>query len=243
MNQKTAIVTGASRGIGAATTKLLAKSGYNVVVCYHKNEALAEGVASDIRENGGEASVFGGDFAAPGEACRLAQFAVKQYGHIDLLVNNAGVTHRALLGDMTDDQIKSLIDIDLLGLILLSREATREMVRKKSGAVVNISSIHGISGASMESVYSAAKAGIIGFTKALAKELAPCGITVNCVAPGVIDTGMNDFLSDEEQLGLEDEIPLGRFGTAEEVAKCVLFLAEHPYITGQVLAADGGYTI
>ena len=243
MNHKTAIVTGGSRGIGKSAVLLLSQNGYNVVFSYLHSKEEANSLTESIRENGGEAAAFYADCKSSGDAAALSEFCLERYGRIDLLVNNAGMSVRRLLTDMTDLEIHELIDVNLLGAVYMSRAVTQRMVHQKSGAIINVSSIHGVSGASMETIYSASKAGLIGFTKSLAKELAPSGITVNCIAPGVIDTEMNDFLDVEEREALSADIPLARFGRAGEIAKSILFLATQCYITGQTLVVDGGLTI
>lgn len=243
MNQKTAIVTGGGRGIGAATAKLLAKSGFNVVLTYHKRSDTANEVVKSIVDGGGEASVFHYDAAMRDRAEKLAGFAVEQYGKIDLLVNNAGISHRELMTYTTDEDWENIIDVNLSGVFYLSRSVVPFMLKAGRGCIVNVSSIYGISGGAMETAYSAAKAGVIGFSKALAKELAPSGITVNCVAPGAIETEMNAHLSETDRKLLEEEIPLGRLGEPEEIADTILFLANNRYMTGQVISPNGGIEI
>jgi len=242
MNRKTAIVTGGSRGIGEAAAKLLAQNGCNVVLTYHENLRRAEGVAAAIIDGGGEAAVFRYDAKSSSDAEELSAFALKRYGKIDVLVNNAGSSLRALITETSDEDLRRVLDANLSGMFFLSRAVARDMIRRKQGAIVNISSIFGINGAALETAYSAAKAGVIGFTKALAKELAPSGISVNCVAPGAIDTEMLEFLNDNEREELCASIPMGRFGTPAEVAEAIVFLASSSYITGQILSPDGGAT-
>jgi len=240
MNHKTAIITGGSRGIGEAAATLFAHNGYNVVLTYRQNAALAETIAAGISKEGGEASVFCYEAASSAGAEDLVAFTLRRYSKIDVLVNNAGVSRRALLGETSDKDFRLMVDANLSGTFYLCRAAAAAMINRKQGAIVNISSVFGMRGAAMETAYSAAKAGVIGFTKALAKELAPSGISVNCVAPGAIDTEMNGHLSEAERGELCSGIPMGRFGTPSEVANAILFFAQSDYITGQVLAIDGG---
>ncbi len=244
MNQKTAIITGGSRGIGAATAKLLSRNGYNVVLTYFQNQDLGEAVAESIRKEGGEAAAVKYRSGSPADAENLVTFAKKEYGRIDLIVNNAGTSYKELMTYTPDADWLRVIDENLNGVFYLCRAAVREMLKAdRGGSIVNVSSIYGIAGGAAETAYSAAKAGVIGFTKALAKELAMSGISVNCVAPGAVDTEMNAYLSDTERAALMEEIPFGRFGTAEEIAETILFLAKSSYLTGQVISPNGGALI
>ncbi len=238
---KTAIVTGASRGIGAATALMLSKLGYSVAVNYRENKAAADETVKRITAAGGDAFSVRADVSDPEGVKELFRIA----GAPDVLVNNAGISHIGLLQDMTDGEISRLIGTDLVGVILCSREAARLMVPKKSGCIINIASMWGEVGASCEAVYSAAKAGVIGFTKALAKELGPSGIRVNCVSPGVIKTDMNGELTRETLEELAGDTPLLRLGTPEDVAAAVGFLVreESSFITGQILPVNGGIVI
>ena len=237
----TAIVTGASNGIGAEIARRFAMNGYRVVATFYKDSAGAEEVAAEIRQCKQEAGIFRYNAASSEEAKALVDFTLKRYGRIDVLVNNAGIGFYGLLTDTSDEDWYRVTDINLSGAVFLTREAVKHMILNKSGSIVNIASVYGVNGASMETVYSASKAGLIGFSKALAKELAPSNITVNCIAPGIIDTRMNSRLNDEEKEELRKQIPLGRFGTVSDIADAAYFLAEQRYITGQVLGVDGGY--
>lgn len=239
---KVALVTGASRGIGAAIAITLAKSGYAVAVNYTSNTQAADSVVAKITENGGVASTFKADISNPIEVARLFEEVSAKLGDIEVLVNNAGLAHIGLLQDMTDDEISRLVGVDLLGAIYCSKEAVGRMVKNHKGVIINISSMWGEVGASCETVYSACKAGVIGLTKALAKEVGPSGIRVNCVSPGVIDTDMNAELDDETIQSLCEETPLLRIGSAQDVANTVAFLAsdEASFVTGQVLSVNGG---
>lgn len=239
---KTALVTGASRGIGAAIAIELAKSGYAVAVNYATNKDAAESVIEKISKNGGVAKGYKADISNAGEVARLFEDVSAELGEIEVLVNNAGVAHIGLLQDMTDSEIERLVGVDLLGAIYCSKEAVKRMVKLHKGVIINISSMWGEVGASCEAVYSACKAGVIGLTKALAKEVGPSGIRVNCVSPGVIATDMNAELDDETMQSLCEETPLLRIGSAKDVASTVVFLAsdDASFITGQVLSVNGG---
>ncbi len=241
--QKTAIVTGASRGIGAETARALAENGYNVVVNYLNSEKAARAVADEIVRGGGEAAVYRADVVKPAEAAALCAFAAEAYGRLDLLVNNAGVSLVALLGDTADAQYDRLFDTNMRGVFNMCRAAASYFLRRQSGAVVNVSSMWGQAGASCESVYAASKAAVIGFTKSLAKELAPSGVRVNCVAPGFIDTEMNAALGEAARAAVIEETPLGRAGTPRDVAEAVLYLARAEFVTGQVVGVNGGLVI
>lgn len=242
---KVAVITGASGGIGAAAARRLAAQGCHVVLGYRSGREKAETLSRELRKEGAEACVFGADLTKPEEAEALINFALREYGHIDILVNNAGIAQIKLFTDITPEDWRKMFAANVDGIYHCCRAAVPHLVRQHSGAIVNVSSIWGLCGASCETHYSAAKAAVIGFTQALAKELAPSGVTVNCVAPGAIDTEMNAHLSPEERRALEEEIPLGRMGTPEEAAAAIAFLAgeDARYFTGQVLSPNGGIVI
>ncbi len=242
---KTAVITGGARGIGAEICRAFAKAGYAVIINYNTSEASAEVLKSELTENGFTADIFRADVSQSHEANALIKFAVDTYGSVDVLVNNAGVAHFGLFTDMTDCEYRHIMSVDLDGTFYACRSAAREMIKNHSGTIVNISSMWGIVGASCEAAYSAAKAGVIGLTKALAKELGPSGIRVNCIAPGVINTEMNRRLSPDDISALSGETPLCRIGEPCEVAEAVLFLASDKasFITGQTLSVDGGFAV
>ena len=223
---RTAIVTGGSRGIGAAAVSLLARNGWRVAV-------------------GCQVFPFQGDVASAAEMEALVQAVLERWGQLDLFVNNAGIAQQKLFTDLTEEDWDRMFAVNARSLFTCCRAAVPHMVRRHTGNIINISSIWGQVGASCEVHYSAAKAAVIGFTKALAKELGPSGIRVNCVAPGVIATEMNDALDPETLAALREETPLGSIGTPEDVARTILWLAEEgsAFITGQVIGVNGGFVI
>ena len=242
MSRKVAVITGASRGIGRACAMELASHGYEVVINFVQNEAAAMETVEAIKASGGSAYPFRADVADAEEASALIKFSLSLTGRIDVLVNNAAISVVGLFTDITADTEKRLFDVNLMGTLNCTKAVLPYMIREQSGAIVNVSSMWGQVGASCEVHYSTAKAAIIGFTKALAKEVAPSGIRVNCVAPGVIDTEMNAHLSPDDLQTLADEIPMGRLGSPAEVAECVRFLCDSAsYVTGQVISPTGGY--
>lgn len=239
-----AVVTGASGGIGSAVALRLARDGYKIAVNYNSDERAALDVVEKIKSIGGQAAAIKADISREEDVLRLFHEA-ERLGETEVLVNNAGVSYIGLLQDMALEDIKKVIGVDLLGAVLCSKEAAKGMVKRKRGCIINVSSMWGEVGASCEAVYSACKAGVIGLTKALAKELGPSGIRVNCVSPGVIDTKMNAGLNEETLKELREETPLERIGAPEDVAEAVAFLASGraSFITGQVLPVNGGFTV
>ena len=242
---KVAVITGASGGIGAAAARRLAAQGCYVVLGYCCGKQRAENLREELWNSGYEACTFGADITKPDEAKALIDFAVREYGHLDILVNNAGISQIKLFTDITPEDWRKMFAANVDGIYHCCRAAVPYLVQQHSGTIINVSSIWGLCGASCEVHYSASKAAVIGFTQALAKELAPSGITVNCVAPGAIDTEMNAHLTAEERRLLEEEIPLGRMGTPEEASAAIAFLAgeDAHYFTGQVLSPNGGIVI
>lgn len=240
---KTALVTGASRGIGAAVAVALAEKGMDVAVHYHQNRTGAEQTAARCRALGVHAQLFACDISQSAAVARMCAEIRNRLGAPLILVNNAGVDAFGLLTDTTDAEWRRVMGTDLDGVFYCCRALIPGMVHEKYGRIVNISSMWGVAGASCEAAYSAAKAGVIGLTKALARELGPSGITVNAVAPGVIRTDMNARHSAETMAALCEETPLGRIGEPQDVAAAVAFLASERagFITGQIIGADGGY--
>lgn len=243
MKKKTVLVTGASRGIGRAIALTFAKKGYHVFLNCHQSVAELESVKCEI-ENipNGSCSLMIGDIGNSKFVSEMFARIYEKCDALDVLVNNAGIAHIGLLTDMTDDDWNRLIQTNLSSVFYCCRSAIPKMVSRKSGKIINISSMWGTIGASCEAAYSATKAGVHGLTKALAKELAPSNIQVNAIACGCIDTNMNHQLDALERVSLEEEIPAGRFGSPQEIADFVIKLAESPaYLTGQIIGIDGGY--
>ncbi len=242
---KTVLVTGASCGIGRSIAKKFAQEGFFVVINYFKSEAEAFSLKSEIEDFNGRCICIKADVSNEKSVSSMFEKINSETGGVDILINNAGVSSVKMLCDTTLDEYNKIFDINRKGVYLCTKLAQKNMVSKKWGRIINISSVWGVSGASCESVYSASKAAIIGFTKAMAKELAPSGICVNAIAPGVIDTKMNAIFSSEEKALLEKEIPCGRFGSAKEVSELAYFLATDnaSYIIGQTIGIDGGFGV
>lgn len=243
MNKKTVLVTGSSRGIGRAIALAFAKQGYHVFLNCNHSIIEVEQVRAEIEAlPEGSCDVVIGDVGNPDDVNDMFKKIYKKCDSLDVLINNAGIAYIGLMNDMTSKEWNRIIQTNLSSVFYCSRAAVPKMVSKKAGKIINISSMWGTIGASCEVAYSAAKAGVHGLTKALAKELAPSNIQVNAIACGVIDTVMNQQLREEERLALEIEIPMGRFGTPEEVAELVLQVAQSPtYMTGQIIGIDGGF--
>lgn len=242
---KTVIVTGGATGIGRAISSLFAEKGYNVVIGYNKSIDAAKELETKLTEQGFSAVIYNCDVTKSFDAYGIVDFAVQKFDKVDALVCNAGVAQQKLFTDITDEDWTNMININLTGCFNCCRAAAKSMILKHSGSIINISSMWGISGASCEVHYSASKSGVIGLTKALAKELAPSNIRVNCVAPGVIKTDMLSSFSDQDLQNLIDDTPLSRLGTPEDIAQAVYFLCSDnaSFITGQVLSVDGGFIL
>jgi 3-oxoacyl-[acyl-carrier protein] reductase len=245
-SQMNVLVTGASRGIGAAIAERFALAGMNVVIHYFRSHEDANRTARQCLENGaGTVLTVSADLSSAEEIRRMRD-RLDTHGLMpDILVNNAGVAHYGLFTDLTEAEWDYVMNINLKATFLCSQTFVKYMIRQRYGRIINISSVWGITGASCEAAYSASKGGLNALTKALAKELAPSGITVNAVAPGAVETGMNDFLSEAEREALIREIPAGRFAKPEEIASMVYFLAlpESGYITGQIMSPNGGWQV
>ena len=239
---KVAFITGATRGIGKAIALELAKEGYNIALNYRtENEAL-ENLKKEISEIGVECYPVQGDVSKAEDSERMTKEIIEHFEQIDVLVNNAGITKDNLILRMKEEEFTDVINVNLVGTFNITKNVIKYMTKKRYGKIINLSSVVGISGNAGQSNYAASKAGIIGFTKSIAKELASRNITANAVAPGFIKTDMTNVLKDEIKEAIESTIPLKRLGTAEDVAKVVKFLAsdESSYITGQVINVDGG---
>ena len=241
LTKKVAVITGASRGIGKAMAKTFAKAGAHVV-CVSRTEDTLKTVSSSINADGGSASVFPCDVSDFDTFQNLIKDTTEKYGTVDILVNNAGVTRDTLIMRMSEDDWNTVININLKGAFNGIKAATRTMLKQRSGRIINISSVVGLTGNPGQANYAASKAGLIGLSKAIAKELASRGITVNCIAPGYITTDMTDDISDQAKNLLHSQIPLGRIGRPDDIATTALFLAsdEAGYITGQTFTVDGG---
>ncbi len=242
LKEKVAIVTGASRGLGKAAAIALAGAGAKVVVNYAGSSALAEETAAFIRSQGGEAMALQADVSNAEDVERLVSETLSKFGKVDILLNNAGITRDTLLLRMKEADWDAVLDTNLKGIFLTTKAVTKPMMKQRSGRIINLTSVVGLTGNAGQANYAAAKAGVIGFTKSCAKELASRGITVNAVAPGFIQTDMTDKLPAETKHQLLKEIPLGRLGVPEDVANIVVFLASEgaSYITGQTINVDGG---
>lgn len=242
---KTVLITGASRGIGRAYARLFANEGFNVAINYFSSEAEAKKLEAELSGHGSKALAVKADVSDSAQVKKMIDIVAKELGAVDILVNNAGISLQKLFTDVPEDEADKLFDINVKGALYCTQLVLPSMIRKKQGKIINISSIWGITGASCEVHYSASKAALIGFTKALAKEVGPSNIQVNCVAPGVIDTDMNSLLNSETIDELKESTPLGRMGTAEEIAHLVLYLASQKadFITGQVISPNGGFVI
>ncbi|HEU5103258.1 MAG TPA: 3-oxoacyl-[acyl-carrier-protein] reductase [Roseiflexaceae bacterium] len=242
LKDKVAIVTGGSRGIGRAVATSLAAAGATVVVNYKGNAAAADEVVHDIGAEDGQALAIQADISKSEEVERMFKTVLERYGRLDILVNNAGITRDTLLLRMKEDDFDAVIDTNLRGVFLCTKAALRPMTKARGGRIINITSVVGLIGNAGQSNYAAAKAGIIGFTKSTAREIASRGITVNAVAPGYIETELTGQLSEQIRAAILENIPLARLGAPQDVANLVCFLASDAaaYITGQTITVDGG---
>lgn len=242
---KIAVVTGASRGIGRAAALELGCNGASVVVNYNHNETAAQEVVKEIQENGGQAVVFQADVSDFGQCEALVKFAIEHFGDLHILVNNAGITRDGLIMTMSESDWDDVINTNLKSTFACSKVAVRHMMRKRYGRIINITSVSGLIGNAGQTNYSASKAGQMGFTKALAREVAPRNVTVNAIAAGVFETEIWEGVPEDIRQGLAGLIPLGRKGEPDELAKVVAFLAsdDAAYITGHVLTVDGGISM
>lgn len=241
---RTALITGASGGIGSAIAIKFAQAGYNVAICYNQNSANAHAIDQKIKAMGTKSITIQADVSRHSQVKAIFERIDKELGGVDILVNNAGISQIKMINDVTPQEWDEMFAVNTKSAYLCSKEALPHMVGQKFGRIINISSMWGIIGASCEVAYSSSKAALIGFTKALAKELAPSGITVNCICPGLIDTPMNSHLSKEDLADFIDDIPVMRMGNPYEIAHAAAFFAHEDsgYITSQILAVDGGIT-
>lgn len=239
---KVALVTGASRGIGKAIAVSLAKQGAFVIVNYNGSKEKAEEVAAQIRSDGGEAECFQCDVADFDKCGEMVNEIIEKHGHVDILVNNAGITRDGLLMKMSEQDFDSVISTNLKGAFHTIRHLSKYLLKQRSGKIINISSVSGVMGNAGQANYSASKAGIIGLTKSVAKELGSRGITVNAIAPGFIETDMTDAMPEKAKEAVMSQITLKRVGKPQDIANAVVFLASEnaDYITGQVISVDGG---
>ncbi|MBQ2676325.1 MAG: 3-oxoacyl-ACP reductase FabG [Clostridia bacterium] len=242
---KTVVITGAARGIGRQTAILFAQKGYNVAVNYFSNDAMANSLIDELKGMGCFAKAYKVDVADLSAVDAMIKLIIRDFGGISVVVNNAGVALYKVMTDVTDDEFDRLMNVNVKGVFNVSKAVLPHFINKKQGKIINVSSMWGVTGASCEVVYSASKAAVIGFTKALAKEVGPSNIQVNCVAPGVIQTDMTSNLDKTALDQLIDETPIMRLGTADDVAKSIAFLAsdDADFITGQVINVNGGIVI
>lgn len=240
---KNVVVTGGSRGIGKCLVENLAREGYNVILNYNKSEKQARKIQNDLKQEGIIIEIFKADVSKREEVQKLVKFALEKWKNIDVLINNAGIARLQMFQDVTEDDWNEIINTNLKSAFYMSQEVIPSMIHKKSGCIINISSIWGIVGASCETVYSISKAGMDALTKSLAKELGPSNIRVNSIAPGVIDTDMNSHIDKKIKKQIEDDTPLGKIGKPIDIYNSVKWLIEDNFTTGQVISINGGYVI
>lgn len=241
MNKKIIIVTGASRGIGRKIAKLLAESEYIVVANYNNSYYEALSLQKELKKENINIDIFKADISKREAVKQLVEFTINKYGTIDGLINNAGIDQEKLFQDITDEDFYNVINGNLYSVFCISQEVCKYMIQNKYGCIINISSIYGTQGGSCAAMYSASKSGIDGLTKSLALELGPSNIRVNSIAPGIINTDMNNWLNKDELEDIQAQIPLGRIGKGIDIAKCVKWLIEDEYTTGQVISINGGW--
>lgn len=240
---KLAIVTGASKGIGREIAKTLAKNEIKVIANYNNSEKEAKELKEELKKEGIEIDIVKADVSTREGTSQLAKYALEKYKKIDILINNAGISEYKLFTDETDEDWQRVINTNLYSAFAMSQEVIPSMVHQKEGLIINISSAWGVVGGALEVIYSVSKAGMDGLTKALAKELGPSNIRVNSIAPGMINTKMNSNLNDEEIENLKEETPLGKIGEPKDIAKCVKWLIEDEFTTGQIISINGGWII
>ena len=241
--EKVIIVTGASRGIGREIAKTLSRENNKVIACYNNSEKEATILKEELEKENKKIDIIKGDISKREDCKKIVEYVINKYKKIDVLINNAGISTYNLFTDITDEEWDRTINTNLNSVFYMSQETVKYMIKQKEGSIINISSIWGIVGASCEVAYSVSKAGIDGMTKALAKELGPSNIRVNSIAPGLIDTDMNNDLTKEELDNIINETPLCRIGKPEDIAKCIKWLVEDEFTTGQVISINGGWSI
>ena len=242
-NSKVAIVTGGAKGIGAEIVRTLAENGYIVILNYNNSKVQAEELKNEMLQKGFNIEVVKADVSNRNEVNSLIEFAIKKFKKIDILVNNAGISLEGLFTDVSEEMWQKIINVNLNSVFNCTQEVLKYMIKEKSGRIINISSIWGETGASWEGAYSTTKAAINGMTKALAKEVGLSNIRVNAIAPGIINTDMNSRLSYEELEQIKEQIPLNRIGNTKDIARCVKWLVEDEYTTGQIISINGGWYI
>lgn len=241
--EKIAIITGSARGIGREISKRLAKNGIKVIVNYNNSEKEAIDLKKNLKLQNIDIDIFKADVSKRKEGHELVQYVLNKYGKIDILINNAGISEYKMFTDETDKDWNKVINTNLYSAFMMSQEVVPNMIHNKNGCIINISSVWGMVGGSLEVLYSISKAGMDGLTKGLAKELGPSNIRVNSIAPGIIDTEMNNNLSEEELKELKEQIPLGKIGTPVDIARCVEWIINDTFTTGQVISPNGGWII
>ena len=240
---KNVIVTGGSRGIGKCIVENLAREGNNVILNYNKSEKQARKIQNELKEEGILIEIYKADVSKREEVKKLVNFAIEKWESIDVLINNAGIAKLQMFQDVTENDWDEIINTNLKSAFYMSQEVLPNMLHKKSGCIINISSIWGMVGASCETVYSVSKAGMDALTKSLAKELGPSNIRVNSIAPGVIDTEMNSHIDEKIKKEIKNQTPLGKIGKPIDIYKCVKWLIDDEFTTGQVISVNGGYVI
>ncbi len=241
--EKVAVVTGGSRGIGKAIVEALARKNVKVIANYNQSEEKAKKLKEELEKENIEIDIFKADVSKREEVKKMIDYTIKKYGKIDILINNAGIDQEKMFQDITDEDWNNVMKVNLYSVFCTTQEVIPYMINQKNGCIINISSIYGINGGSCAVAYSATKAGIDGMTKALAKELGPSNIRVNSIAPGYIDTDMNKKYSKEEREQIKEETPLEKIGKPEDIAKCIEWLIEDNFTTGQVISINGGWVI
>lgn len=240
---KTVLITGGSRGIGKCMAENLAKEGYKVILNYNKSEKQAKQIKTELKEHGIEIEIYKADVSKREEVKKMIKYTLNKFKSIDVLINNAGIAKLQMFNDITDEDWNEMLNTNLNSVFYCIQETLPNMIHNKNGCIINISSIWGLVGASCEVAYSVSKAGIIGMTKALAKELGPSNIRVNSIAPGVIDTDMNSNLDNAIKEEIKSETPLNKIGKPIDIYKCAKWLIEDEFTTGQIISPNGGYVI